>query len=214
MLSVSALSFVFFLIYKRRSSCIQRDKVKGTVSRLCDWCSGKRPLFWSKLKKHITDICNLTPPVSYLSTPPLYVCSFSVHLPPSAGSFHSIIYLSSTFWSLSLSCFLSSTFSLPFSVSHHLQLSTLLTSRAFHIVFSYFNNRLLSILYLSLTGGEDLERLDLFLLAIPGYCLRVQDAGYHRILFHLLEKIMKTQQNRIKKQKIIIEWREEEGYSR
>lgn len=43
---------------------------------------------------------------------PLSVCSVCVHLPQSAGSFHSIIHLSSTDWFSSLSCFLSSTFSL------------------------------------------------------------------------------------------------------
>lgn len=39
--------------------------------------------------------------------------------------------------------------------------------------------------YLSLTSGEDLEGLNLLLLSIPGHCLRVQDAGNHRVLLHL-----------------------------
>lgn len=39
--------------------------------------------------------------------------------------------------------------------------------------------------YLSLTGGENLEGLDLLLLMVPGHRLRVQNTGDHRALLHL-----------------------------
>lgn len=52
--------------------------------------------------------------------------------------------------------------------------------------------------YLSLTGGEDLEGLNLFLLTVPGHCLWVQDTGYHRVFLHLWRK---TNQDKIIKHK-------------
>lgn len=68
----------------------------------------------------------------------------------------------------------------PFLFSHHLLPSTFMTLGIFlppyYIPFDS---------YLSLAGGEDLKRLDLSLLTIPGNSLRVQHAGYHRVLLHL-----------------------------
>lgn len=57
--------------------------------------------------------------------------------------------------------------------------------------------------YLSLTSGEDLEGLNLLLLSIPGHCLRVQDAGNHRVLLHLQRE---TEWDKITKQKKIKLW--------
>lgn len=74
----------------------------------------------------------------------------------------------------------------PFLFSHHLLLSTFMTLWVFVPLLSPIS--LYSIpprQYLSFAGGEDLKRLDLFLLTIPGNCLWVQHAGYHRILLHL-----------------------------
>lgn len=75
----------------------------------------------------------------------------------------------------------------PFLFSHHLLLSTFMTQSIFFLSFlpSYY---IPFDPYLSLAGGEDLKRLDLFLLTIPGNSLWIQHAGYHRVLLHLWTK--------------------------
>lgn len=93
---------------------------------------------------------HLTLPSPTYQSPPRSVCFSSVHHPQSAGSFHTIISLYSTFKSLSLSCFLSSTFSLlllsPLIISyslplwhhsHFISLSSSLLHPALSIPFSY-----------------------------------------------------------------------------
>lgn len=110
----------------------------------------------------------------------LSACAFSVHLPLSDH----FISLSTFFFHLLVFC------SLLFS------LFSLFTSfpacYPFQMLSISFSPLLLWCTplpsYLSLTGGEDLEGLNLFLLTVPGHCLWVQDTGYHRVLLHLWRK--------------------------
>lgn len=199
-----------FSSFTKRSSCLQKDKVKwavcsnviGVVER--SHYSDKN---WGEREKETPPRWHLQSCGSSLYDPfeslvPGLSISFCLRPPRPSPSVCQIILLSYFFPPSSLPfphvfCFFQS---LTFSLLQIVRLPGFLqfqNQNPEHFIPSSPTSSSPSS-YLSLTRGEDLEGLNLLLLSIPGHCLRVQDAGNHRVLLHLQRE---TEWDKITKQK-------------
>lgn len=184
-----------FSSFAKRSSCLQKDKVKwavcsnviGVVERShysdTNWEEGKKNTLphwhlqsWSSsiydpfesLVTGLSISSCLRPPRP--SSSACQIISLSHFFPPSSRPFP---YVFSPFLTFSL-----------FQIAHLRGFLQFQNLNPDNIVPSSPTSGSPSS-YLSFTSGKDLEGLNLLLLSIPGHRLRVQDAGNHRVLFYL-----------------------------
>lgn len=193
---ICALTSVFSS-FTKRSSCLQKDKVKWAVCSNVIGVVERSHYSEKKLrrerKRNSTSLTFAVLRLFSLWSIWVFGCRLiNLFRPAPSPSFslslsdHFVILLFPTFQSSVLSpCFFFQ--SLTFSLLQIVRLPGFLqfqNQNPGHFIPSSPTSSSPSS-YLSLASGEDLEGLNLLLLSIPGHCLRVQDTGNHRVLLHL-----------------------------